>query len=210
MEYLEIVRWDAHLHPDVSRKVKPPYRWVKLETENLDSLGDLSLRDYGAFCRLLGLAALTNNRTVYNAAVIRRRTGVTKTELKRLQNRGLIRITEEKGAIEKSQQKQPPNSESASETQGESPQVASAEGMGIGKGSDSKEVDQTHYPASASTSHLNDRRSFDSLKTALLPVAQKLNTRDAHEIHKLAGQSLRMSTKQIQAGLTQLIEDGKL
>ena len=92
ISYLEVVDWGDHLHPDLTRKAKPPFRWLKLQTENLDVLGDLSLREYGAYCRVLNLAALTNNRMVYNANAIKRRTGITPKDVQKLQNRGLIRI----------------------------------------------------------------------------------------------------------------------
>ncbi len=55
-----------------------------------------------------------------------------------------------------------------------------------------------------------DPRSFDELKQQVLGVARKLNTADADKIHRLAGQSLKMSTKQIRVAVTQLIEDREL
>ena len=56
----------------------------------------------------------------------------------------------------------------------------------------------------------HDPRSFEDLKTALRPIAVKLGTTDANTIHRLAGQSLRMSLKQIAAAVDQLVEDGEL
>jgi hypothetical protein len=86
VEYIEIVGWSNHLHPDQARKVKPPYRWLKLQTENLDILGDLTLKEYGVYCRLLSLAASTNNRTVFSQKVIKRRARITQKDVEKLQN----------------------------------------------------------------------------------------------------------------------------
>lgn len=216
VEYLEIVGWSDHLHPDVSRKVKPPYRWVKLETENLDCLGDLSLRDYGAFCRLLGLAALTNNRTVYNPAVIRRRTGVTKGELKRLENRGLIRIVTETNDFENSQQKQLADSISASSSSANLPQAAGPEGKGLeGKGSDMRGIESPTLsppplPAIPNQARSPDLRSFDQLKSEVLAAGRKLNTADHRTIFNSARQTLGMSSRQVEECVRQLIEDNEL
>ena len=55
-----------------------------------------------------------------------------------------------------------------------------------------------------------DKRPFDDLKARVLEAAVKLNTDDPDQIEKLAGQSLKMSTKQIVEAVRQLKEDGKL
>ena len=216
MEYLEIVHWSSHLHPDVSRRVKPPYRWVKLETENLDSLGDLSLRDYGAFCRLLGLAALTNNRIVFNAGVIRRRTGVTKGELKRLETRGLIRVVTEPTDFENSQQKQLADSISASSSSANLPQAAGPEGKGLEeKRSDMRGIEPPTLsapplPAIPNQARSPDLRSFDQLKSEVLAAGRKLNTADHQTIFNSTRQTLGMSRRQVEECVRQLIEDNEI
>lgn len=55
-----------------------------------------------------------------------------------------------------------------------------------------------------------DRRPFPQLKKAVLPIAQKFNTRDPDEIFRFGGQSLKISAKQCREVVKQLIEDGDL
>lgn len=127
-EYLEIVNWGDHLHPDLTRKVKPPFRWIKLQTENLDMLGDLSLREYGAYCRILNLSALTNNQTAFKTNWIKRRTGITPKDLQKLKNRGLIKITNSLSTVEESQQNQANDQETASDSQADLQQASRLDG----------------------------------------------------------------------------------
>ena len=220
MEYLEIVNWGDHLHPDTTRKAMPPYRWVKLESENLDTLGDLSLRHYGAFCRLLNLAALTNNRTVFDAKVIRRRTGVTQKDIENLEKRGLIKIVEKTVDAEKHEQNQSPEPEIASGLQADPPQAAAPEGKGEeGNGFDTRglEIPESErlcpfpLPADSSSKRSgHDPRSFNDLKRQILAAARKLKTSDAQTIFNSTRQSLRMSQRQVEVCVHQLIEDNEL
>lgn len=55
-----------------------------------------------------------------------------------------------------------------------------------------------------------DTRSFDALKRAVLAVAKKIGTNDVALLHRFAGQSLRMSERQIAVAVRQLIEDREL
>jgi len=224
VQYVKIVGWSDHLHPDLTRKVKPPFRWIKLQTENLDTLGDLTLREFGAYCRLLSLAALTDNRVVFNARAIKRRTGITPKDIEKLQNRGLVRITDESHAPEKNQRNQGRDLETASGFAEIPPQSAALEGKGSEEiGSDlnrgdairglSPRVEDTTSlspPLPGSQRNRHDPRSFDELKAFVLRAATTLNSRDPDQIHKLAGQSLRMSRKQVATATQQLIQDGKL
>lgn len=113
-QYLVVENWGDHLHPDTKRKAKPPYRWIKLRTEALDVQGDMSLREYGAYCRILMLAGLTNNVTVFRPGFIKRRTGVTQNDIKKLQKRGLISIKDKPPDSKIPQENQSTDSESAS------------------------------------------------------------------------------------------------
>lgn len=217
---LEIVGWSDHLHPDITRKVKPPFRWVKLQSENLDMLGDLTLREFGAFSRLILLAALTNNVTVWKPNWIKRRTGVTQKDIEKLQNRGLVRIVWKSGTLEESQQIQDNRSNTASGPQAHQQQSAGTEGRGRDRSrfdkrglddSQPPDVLNTDSPApTPSKSNGHDPRSFDNLKIQVLSVARKLGSKDPNQIYRLAGQSLRMSSKQIGTAVKQLIEDRRL
>lgn len=129
--YLEIVDWDDFLHPDTRRKCKPPFRWCKLPTEFLDTHGDLSCREFGAYVRLIMLAASTNNRTAYNPTWIRRRAGVSRQVIESLSSRGLVRIGVDSVGDEKTQEKQTTFSKTASSPQANLPQTARLEGKGL-------------------------------------------------------------------------------
>lgn len=225
LQFLEIVDWDDFLHPDTTRKCKPPYRWVKLNTENLDTMGDLSLREYGAYCRLIMLAASTNNRTRFNPGWIKRRTGITQVLIENLSKRNLVRIVSESELAEKAEQNQSDSSGNASGHDGKPPQKSGQEGRGKGSDLNNTGGDESARPPLAGSSidspplpnpnlsmngRKRDPRSFDDLKPLVLTAATKLGTRDPDQIHKLAGPSLRMSPKQITTAVNQLIEDGKL
>ena len=220
VEILEIVEWTDHLHPDITRKVKPPFRWIKLQSENLDMLGDLTLREFGAFSRLILLAALTNNETVWKPNWIKRRTGITQKDIEKLQNRGLVRIVWKSGALEESQQNQDKHSNTASGSQAHQQQSAGTEergrdrsrsdkrGLGDSQSPDFVNADSPLPTPRRSNGH--DSRSFDDLKTQVLSAAKKLASRDPEQIYRLAGQSLRMSSKQVDAAVKQLIQDRQL
>ncbi len=222
MEYLEIANWGNHLHPDTKRKAKPPYRWVKLESSNLDVLGDLSLREYGAFCRLLSLAALTDNRTAFNAKMIQRRTAITQKLLEKLQQRGLIRFVTDCPGPENSQQNQIPTSDVASGPLANSRQAAAPEGKGKDKNElnmrrvDSDEfegldpIPRPRLTAVATRRGGKDPRGFDELKRQVLAVARQLRTHDARTIFNSSRQSLRMTERQVYACVQQLIEENEL
>lgn len=101
MQYLVVPEWDKHLPPDYRKKCKAPYRWCKLYTENLDDLGDLTCREFGAYCRLLMLAAVTDNRLVYKPSWIRRRSGVSREVIDTLLNRNLVELIDGPEKFEK-------------------------------------------------------------------------------------------------------------
>lgn len=65
-------------------------------------------------------------------------------------------------------------------------------------------------PSTSRRTKGHDSRSFDHLKSELLPIAIKLESNDHTYIHKLAGQRLRMTEKQCEIAVKQLIQDGKL
>ena len=130
--HLEIVGWDDFLHPDTRRKCKPPFRWCKLNTEFLDTHGDLSNREFGAFCRLLMLAAATNNRVVYNLNWIRRRTGASRQVIETLSDRGLVRLVGSEDETEKTQDNQATSSVDTSDMQAGIQQTARVEEKGKG------------------------------------------------------------------------------
>lgn len=96
-------------------------------------LGDLSPAEYGAYCRILSLAALTNNRTVYNPRTIKRRTDVSAKIIERLRKRNLIDIVSFSDVNKKHQQKQSKDDETASGNSANPPQTAAPEGRGRDK-----------------------------------------------------------------------------
>lgn len=220
VEFLEIVGWTDHLHPDITRKVKPPFRWVKLQSENLDMLGDLTLREFGAFSRLILLAALTNNETVWKPNWIKRRTGITQKDIEKLRIRGLVRIVWKSGELEECQQNQDNHSNTASGSQAHQQQSAGTEEMGEDRsrsdkrgldGSRSADFSNADFPPTTPRrSNGHDPRSFDDLKIQVLSAAVKLGSRDPDQIYRLAGQTLRMSSKQVGTAVKQLIEDRRL
>ncbi|MCH9694781.1 MAG: hypothetical protein K0U72_09750 [Gammaproteobacteria bacterium] len=110
---LEILDWGEFLHPDTRRKCKAPLRWCKLQTEFLDTLGDLSCADMGAYIRLVMLAATTDNKTVYKPEWIRRRAGVSRQAIDKLSARGLVRVVTKTVNSEKAQQNQTASQEIA-------------------------------------------------------------------------------------------------
>lgn len=56
----------------------------------------------------------------------------------------------------------------------------------------------------------HDRRPFDAIKSDVLAMANRLKTSDPEQIHKLAGQTLRVTQKQIAVAIDQLTQDGDL
>lgn len=53
-----------------------------------------------------------------------------------------------------------------------------------------------------------DARSFETIKENVAALAERLQTQDPERIHKLAGQSHRLSRRQCEAAVKQLREDG--
>lgn len=222
VKYLRVVDWSDHLHPDLTRKVKPPFRWIKLQSENLDMLGDLTLREYGAYCRLLNLAALTNNRTIFNAKAIKRRTGITQKDIEDLQNRGLLRIINRTDAPEKDEQKQGNDSKTASDIPANSPQPAAPEGKGEDSiGSDLNRTD-TSIPCTSCTpsdekdseekTSKCDPRPFEDLKAEVKKMHSRLESIDCDDdgLWKYGGQSLHMTRNQFDECVKQLRQDGEI
>ena len=117
LEILKIVDWDKFVHPDVSRKkggIKPPFRWVKMYSNQLDTLGHLSPIHFAGFTRLLLLSAFTGNQTPFDPGYIRRRSGVSRQCIEALLTLGLVELVPVEPEDRKTQQNQHLDSENAS------------------------------------------------------------------------------------------------
>ncbi|MEM1176042.1 MAG: hypothetical protein AAGI27_14625 [Pseudomonadota bacterium] len=218
-EYISIVDWGAHVHPDTARKAKPPYRWIKLLTEDLDVHGDLTLAEEGAYVRLLRLAALTGNSISNRSGFVQRRAGVSPKYVRKLLELGLIEITSKTDQGEKSQQNQTNSSETASTQPANGQQSANTEGKGLeGNRLDKRGEEEKARERAPSGVLMNtnspsptiDDRPFDEIKDNVYALAMKLETNDPEQIQMLACQSLRITPKQCEIAVSQLKQDGQL
>lgn len=201
--YLVVENWGDHLHPDQRRKAKPPYRWVKLQTEALDTQGDMTLREYGAYCRLLMLAGLTDNVTVYRPNWIRRRTGITQKDVEKLKKRGLISIRNELPDFQKTEENQSTNSQTAS---GDSDSCQ--EGAAPDRNRNRLDRNRRREPSSESKTF----SSFDDIKREVLAAAQRLMTRNGDYVYRQSKDHLKAckTRRQFDAAWQQLEQDGDL
>ena len=214
-EFIRIVDWEDFLHPDPSRRAKPPLAWVKLQTDHLDRLGYLSPSEYGTYNRLVTLAASTNNRIPTRSGYVQRRGNVRLSTVKTLSNLGLIEFFTDARSAKKSQENQDDLEITASKVRANSQQNGHVEERDRTREDRTRHGQRLRAPASV-LKNMNtpspglDDRPFDEIKDSVYAMAIKLETSDPLQIHRLAGQSLRITPKQCEAAVKQLIEDRQL
>ena len=227
-EFLEVCDWDSFQYSGSHKKPNPPWRWFKVPVNFVQSPTWLSLtrQQRGDFIGILAAASQTGNM-IPNDPNWLRSFGVSPKIAKKLSQLGLIRVFSLPANDQKIKNLRRVFSGGTSaqrrgeENRGE--QIRGEETTPLAL-SPEKNIFSPHAPnvpieeitarmtaAGASKGKkAHDPRSFEDLKTALRPVALQLGTTDAHTIHRMAGQSLRMSLKQCTTAVNQLVEDGEL
>ncbi len=232
-EFLEVCDWDYFQYSGSHRKPNPPWRWFKVPVNFVQSPTWLSLtrQQRGDFIGILAAASQTGNM-IPNDPNWLRSFGVSSKIAKKLSQLGLIRIFSLPADDHKIKELRRVFS-------GGTPTQGSGAEHGLNKGSgEEQSTGENNSPTPAPEINnfdplarkvpiedvaagmtaagagkqkgAHDPRTFEDLKSALLPVAVKLGITDGEMIHRLAGQSLQMSARQISVAVKQLIEDGEL
>ncbi len=227
-EFLEVCDWDYFQYSGSHKKPNPPWRWFKGPVNFVQSPTWLSLtrQQRGDIIGILAAASQTGNM-IPNDPNWLRSFGVSPKIAKNLAQHGLIRIFSLPSDDQKiknlrrvfsggtpsqrSGAEQSSNKGSGAEPKppASAPEINNFDPLA--RRVPIEEITAQMTAAGASKKkEAHDPRSFEDLKTALRPIAVKLGTTDAHTIHRLAGQSLRMSLKQCTVAVDQLVEDGEL
>ena len=208
-EILEIVDWDRRISAELRRKTNPPYRWGKFFADDNDSVGDLSCAQHGAYMRLMALALTTDNRTAWRPEWIRRRLGVSRQMVDGLSARGLVRIVTSTISSQNSTQDQ----QQIFPDSGDFPEALRnrSGGRGEGKGLDMNRGEGSATPGTSNGSNrLADSRTFDEIKSIVKRTAIRCKACDVETLMRLGGQSMKVTRKQCEVALDQLVADGEL
>ena len=231
-EFLEVCDWESFQYSGSHKKPEPPWRWFRVHVSFMNSpiWQQMTKPQRSDFVSLLSLASQCGNLINADAKWLRLH-GISSKTLATLTELQLIRRFSLPGDDQKIKNLRRVFS-------GGTRAQSRREGEEVGVPPFQRRGEETTPPAPAPeikdfsppsprvpieeiTAHMNaagaskqqgahDPRSFEDLKTALRPVALQLGTTDAHMIHRLAGQKLRMSLKQCTTAVNQLVEDGEL
>lgn len=230
-KYLAVTEWNTLQYH--KKLTNPP--WTRLHQAWLSDyrFSQLSLQQWGVLFGMHMLAARTGNRIPYDCAWIAKqfgkRTSPVSKVILNLISAGFLSEFEEHPSTKKINRLSFISDAGVALQEGEEGKEGNTEQKG---NSVSPFFDESHepnrasqgvtrsatglntYPSSPQFDCTNQRRrdprDFETIKTRVLHVAQKFNTTDADTVLRFAGQSLKISPKQCQTAVKQLIEDGKL
>ena len=225
--YIEVCDWESFQYSGSHKKTNPPWKWFRLHNSFIASPTWLAMTkpQRADFVTMLSLASRTGNMIPDDRKWLRLHDVSAKT-LPRLEQMSLIRsfslLPDDKrirtlrsvysgGAPprgEQSREEEDKKEETREIPHGRSLEVRDSDILVV-------DVPTGHLLSGTELGCLSkkpkrkDPRSFEDLKLAVKPYIQIYGD-DAALIHRFAGQSLKMSPKQVAACVRQLVADGEV
>ena len=221
-EFIEVCGWESFQYSGSHRKANPPWKWFRIHNSFLESPVWFSMTkpQRADFITLLSLASRTGNMIPNDKKWLRLHGASTKT-LPSLEQLSLIRefslpIDDKRIMALRSvfSGGTPPRGEERREEENRGDAQVRSPGA---KDSDIPipDVPNRHPLAgidlgqSSRKTGRMDRRPFDELKLAVKSHIERFGA-DPDLIHRFAGQSLKMTPKQIATCVDQLVSDGEV
>ena len=218
-EFCQVVDWDAFQYTETRKVPKPPWKWFRIQMTLLRSWewNQLTKPLRADFIALLGAASETGNLIPTDRKWLRARdiSPVSIQKLVKVELCRLIQLAPDDPQIRNLRRAfsgvtPPPEAEGEAETDTESEAESPRQSDSRSRLALSSGAERRGAGNSKRDRRTLDSRSFDELKLLVSQAAAKLGSNDGAEIHKLAGQSLRMTRKQTIEAVRQLRQDGDL
>lgn len=202
-------------------KPEPPWKWFKLPTSLLQDpiLRELTNAQFGAYVKLIAMAAETGNRILLDGRWLRDRAQIRLNVVRTLIQLGFL--VEFELDIESNEYKElrliySGRSSWQRERKGEEA-ITKKEPSEDDQAIETPKQNTSIEPSQILTNGANDSdkptridpRPFKEIKRLVLMLAKLLNTNEASKIHKCAP-SYNMTERQISKALGQLQQDGEL
>jgi len=225
-EFASVVDWDDFQYVRTDKKPKPPWAWFRVQLDFLRSplWTSLTKSQRADFIAMCAAASQTGNLVPIDDAKWLKFFDLSRKNVSTLLELSLIsvstlpaddpRIRELRSALSVRRPSVGLHKEAETDTETDT-HTTSAERLAARERDDSKSAFEGHSTPSSdrvSQSKIvwHDERDFADLKDAVRQVVAKHGWTDAHALHKFAGQSLRMTEKQIRECVRQRKQDGAI
>ena len=211
VKMIRVAVFDLYQDLESMRKLEPPWKWFKMPSALLQDpvLRRLTNAQFGAYVKMLALAAETGNQIPLDGEWLKARTQIRLQVIRNLIGAGLLVEFEmdiESNEYKKLRQIYSGRSQAKRKRKGRENETKGEEELCEPV---TQQPEKTQFLTMLGKPLRLDHRPFPEIKETVFVLTEKLQTTDAGMILKCAP-SYDLTRRQVEVALDQLKEDGKL